>query len=46
MSLRFEMGIGIPSTYGNSLAQKPRDLQIRKKPSQVEKPVLKGKRNG
>lgn len=46
MSLRFEMGIGIPSTYGNSLAQKPRDLQTRKKPSQVEKPVLKGKRNG
>jgi hypothetical protein len=46
MSLRFEMGIGVPSTYGISLAQKPRDLQTREKPSQFEKPVLKVKRNG
>jgi hypothetical protein len=46
MSLRFEMGIGVPSAYGNSLAQKPRDLQTREKPSQFEKPVLKEKRNG
>ena len=46
MSYGFEMRIGVPSTYGKAIAQKPRDLQTRKKPSQVEKPVLKGKRNG
>jgi len=45
MSLRYEMGIGVPSAYGNSLAQKPRELQTREKPSQFEKPVLKDKSN-
>lgn len=45
MSLRFEMWIGVPSTYGNSLAQKPRDLQTREKPDSFKKPVLKGENN-
>lgn len=45
MSYGFEMRIGILSTYGNSLAQKPRDLQTREKPIQAEKPILKGKNN-
>ena len=45
MSYGFEMRIGAPSTYGRTLAQKPRDLQTRDKPSQVEKPILKGKSN-
>ena len=45
MSLGYEMRSGIRSTYGYSLAEKPRNLQTREKPSQFEKPVLKVKRN-
>jgi hypothetical protein len=45
MSLRFEMGIGVTSTYGYTVPEKPRDLQTREKPDSFKKPVLKVKRN-
>lgn len=45
MSLRYEMNADIPSTYGYTLPEKPRELQTREKPSQVEKPALKVKSN-
>jgi hypothetical protein len=43
MSLRFEMNVGISSTYGYTLPEKPRDLQTRQKPSSTDKPLLKVK---
>ncbi len=46
MSYGFEMRIGIRSTYGYTVPEKPRDLQTREKPNQIDKPVLKVKRNG
>lgn len=42
MSLRYEMNVGIPSTYGRTLAEKPRDMQAKQK---SDKPILKVKRN-
>lgn len=44
MSLRFEMGADIPSTYGKAIADIPRQ-QPKKKLDPSNKPVLKVKRN-
>ncbi len=45
MSLRYEMNVGIPSTYGCKVAEKPRDLQTKVKSRQIEKPILRVKQN-